>query len=101
MRSGSCQLCTLAFDALNTSLLRSKRDVSGATSRDDKKTTHTHTRARARTHIIKRSQFFPLSLVRIVLTVFVEYRSWFGAPLLPLISQPHSDTARSDHSVNT
>jgi len=46
VRSGACQQCTLASDVLNTSLLRSVRNVSGATSRHDKKTTH----ARAQTH---------------------------------------------------
>ena len=98
--SGSCQLCTLASDVLSTTLLRSARNVSGATSRHDEKTTHTHTHTH--THTLSRIRsFFPLSLVRIVLAVFVEYNFWFGAPLLLLISQLHSDTARSDHSVNT
>jgi len=74
IRCGACQLCTLASDVLNTPLLLSVRNVSGATSRYDKKTTQTLT------HIIKYSQFFPLSLVRTVLAVFVKYHSGFGSP---------------------
>ena len=46
--------------------------------------THTHTRTHHQVFAV-----FPLSLVRIVLAVFVEYHGGFGALLF--ISQPHSD----------